>query len=171
MTTRGVFGFKKDNKLKVSYIRFDAYIDSFGEDAFSFIQNIGSVFFLEKIFSKIELLDETTSGTDELDLVYEQFNNMSLFNFFVKNNPVKMLDDKEFLMDSLFCEYGYIVDLDEKVFVILNQELSINEYENVAYSEVPTVAKIPLGDIFSREYKTLTSIINERIVKKEGPGE
>ena len=51
-----------------------------------------------------------------------------------------MLDDENFLNDNLFCEYGYIINLDENTLDIyrfghLDTQYSLFELDNIHYEE------------------------------------
>lgn len=99
MGTRGAIGFYKDGNEKVCYNHFDSYPTGLGEDLISWL-NGKSVTELNDICDEIKLSDDYVKGG----------------GFSVENGFSKLFEDyRTFLANSVFCQYAYIINLDDKV--------------------------------------------------------
>lgn len=135
MGTRGVWGFYKDGINKLTYNHFDSYPDCLGRDIINFINNT-SLDDLNKIFNKIILVDEESVPT------YEQIEECKLFadttvskqsltdwycllkdtqgnpELYKKDNLHHMINYNDFIKDSLFCEWAYVINLTDNILEI-----------------------------------------------------
>lgn len=131
MGTRGLIGFRYQNKDYLTYNRFDSYPDSLG---FNILEELGAMLSfnkLKKAVEKITLVTEDSKPTFEQRLdVAKEFWDLSVGNqtpdswyCLLRNAQGKlysyysgklkyMIDSHEFIKDSLFCEWVYIVNLD-----------------------------------------------------------
>jgi hypothetical protein len=131
MGTRGVYGFRFRGQDKVTYNHFDSYPSYLGGLVLEFIQKTPAGD-MRDIFDRITLVkdndpkdapsealqreyleyfDETVAEgrkTDWYCLLRRAQGDLGVYARGVRH----MIDSKEFLKDSLFCEYGYIVNLD-----------------------------------------------------------
>lgn len=138
MGTRGLYGIRKNGIDKATYNHWDSYPEALGKDIVKFCKNNG-IEKLDKFFNLIELVDSESNPTDEqivecmsagyVDIsVSEQSiddwycllrglqGNFKAYQKFIDNNArVYMKDDITFIEDSLFCEYAYIINLDDNV--------------------------------------------------------
>ena len=130
MGTRGCYGFRKNGVDKLTYNHFDSYPDCLGDTMAEFCQTT-SITEMHEIFDKIILVDEHDIPTDtQIKECIEYFNeNVSTGspqdwycllrdaqgNPNVYKHGLKyMIDNNNFIKDSLFCEYAYIINLDEE---------------------------------------------------------
>lgn len=133
MSTRGLYGFRKNGIDKVTYNHFDSYPDGLGADVISFIKK-HSIDELEKFYDRIQMVYNGASPTKEeikvcvdaglCDLSvstrptndwYCLLRNIQGNLDALYNSPVAyMIDSSDFIKYSLFCEYAYIIDLDVK---------------------------------------------------------
>lgn len=150
MSTRGAYGFIKNKEMKVSYNHYDSYPEGLGEDVVSFIKTTSKES-LNEIFNNIELVNQNDVPNEEqmrnikqflkdeeLDNRYDPVHfgngkidwyyllnpcqgNMELF----KSGLKYMTDDKDFLEDNLFCEYAYLIDLDNNSLIIRSNEKEV----------------------------------------------
>lgn len=135
MGTRGLYGFRKDGIDKTTYNHFDSYPDYLGRKAAELCA-FATPELLEKIYDSIILVDEDVPPTPEqvkqcVDAGYydgsvsEQStedwycllrNLQGEFEEYKKNavagRTTFMADRKEFITNSLFCEYAYIFNID-----------------------------------------------------------
>lgn len=146
MGTRGVIGFYKNGVTKVTYNHFDSYPEETGKNILKelryFIIQQLDIEKIKKNFYKIKLIkDSEKQPTKEEIKKYKKFCNTSVGSQGMNNKDIKtyyqllrnlqgtlksyldgevnlMIDSKEFLKDSLFCEWGYIVNLDKEVFEV-----------------------------------------------------
>ena len=138
MGTRGLYGIRKNGIDKATYNHWDSYPDWLGREVISFCK-YNSIENLDKFFNLIELVDEnstptkeqveycTSLGLEDTDLhnrdLYDWYclihnlqGNFNLYQKLIDNhNLIYMTDYITFIEDSLFCEYAYIINLDDNV--------------------------------------------------------
>ena len=109
MSTRGSFIIRKDSRDKELYIASDANPDSAGMDVVRIIKNLD----LETLYDLLTPEDELT----EDDNFFEDTQDFSLPLFVDAVRKGKRYVYQElgtgFIRDSLCCEYGYVLDLDD----------------------------------------------------------
>ena len=172
MGTRGCYGFYKNGVTKATYNHFDSYIGGLGKDILDFVENT-SIPIMNKIFDKIELVREDDIPTIEQIENCQKYtdldvSNKSIMDFYCllrnaqgdlnayKTDLKYMIDSKEFLGNSLFCEYAYIINLDKNVLEFykgFNKVPQNNRYSKFAdekekYKECKLVAEYPLTEIY-----------------------
>lgn len=130
MGTRGAFGFRINNEDKVTYNNFDSYPGGLGDEVVTFIKN-NAISVLEAAANNIKLVPAKSMPTGEQIEKYKHYADTdvstgSLYEWYVLLRNVQgnlqayvddldyMIDKREFLKDSLFCEYAYIINLDTK---------------------------------------------------------
>lgn len=139
MSTRGLYGIRKNGVDKCTYNHSDSYPSWLGRKVLEFCAN-NTIENLEKFFNKIELVDESSKPTEEqikkcveagyyngvvstksVDDWYCLLRNLQ-GNFDEYQNLIDdeaktifMTDCISFIKDSLFCEYAYIINLDDEV--------------------------------------------------------
>ena len=128
MGTRGLYGFRKNGVDKLTYNHWDSYPDCLGHDVVEFCKST-SIKEMNEIFDRIVLVEEDGTptkkqivecmefydegvGTGRVDdwycLLRESQGDLNAY----KNGLKYMIDNGEFIKDSLFCEYAYIINLD-----------------------------------------------------------
>lgn len=128
MGTRGCYGFRKNGIDKLTYNHFDSYPDCLGYDVVQFCKET-SIEEMNKIFDRIILVEEDSKPTveqiaecmkyyngdvstrtpeDWYCLLREAQGDLNVY----KNGLKYMIDNHDFIKDSLFCEYAYIINLD-----------------------------------------------------------
>lgn len=137
MGTRGLCGFKINNKYKLMYNHFDSYPKGgLGEDIVHFIKHLNDKNDWNKFkenASKVVLVNEINDKPSmELQDKYLKYSDInvgskSLSDWYCLLRNVQgaellwqifngklqhLIDDKDFIYDSVFCEYAYIIDLD-----------------------------------------------------------
>ena len=133
MSTKGLFGFRKDCNDKAQYNQFDSCPSGLGRDFVAFLkQNAEKV---DIIYDKINIIDPKTNPTEEQKAYCKEmgwFNDqvsarsendwycliyglqdMKEWQHAVTDDRDILIENKiSFIKDSLFCEYAYIYDLD-----------------------------------------------------------
>jgi len=128
MGTRGILGIRKGKNDKMTYNHFDSYPIGLGVSVCKEIKKLG----IEKIsegFDKIKMVTEKDMPTPEQIKNLKKFTDLHVseqstsdWYCLLRNaqGSIKayiqagyMSDGHEFIRDSLFCEWGYIVNLDE----------------------------------------------------------
>jgi len=133
MGTRGAWGFIKDGVEKVTYNHYDSDPPYLGKSVVEFIQTCEKEKEdFQKLFSKIKLVDISktptkkeiergvklglTIDTDKPDWYW--FLHDMQDDLHILRKVKRMIDNKTFLEDSLFCEYAYIINLDTNMLEI-----------------------------------------------------
>ena len=158
MSTRGAVGIIYNNKEKIGYNHFDSYPSGLGNELLTFLKD-KTIDELKTLFSNIKIMKE--SDKDAWDWYNHTFN-------------TEFLDQHLFLIDSLFCEYAYLINLDTNKFEVY---VGFNKNPNAAgryakntlykndekiYYGVKLVEEINLNDLFNNKYK----IENNIFIKK-----
>jgi len=128
MGTRGVFGFHKNGADKITYNHFDSYPTGLGEEVIKFLKKHG-IGELNTIFDRIQMVNDETHPTENQIKECEKYMDLSVstgktdeWYVLLRNaqgNPEVYADGltymedggEEFLKDSLFCEWGYVINL------------------------------------------------------------
>jgi hypothetical protein len=134
MSTRGLYGFYKNGTNKLTYNHSDSYPSYLGQHVIDFIQSC-SLSELNHIFDWIILAQEDDKPTPEqikdcrkyadLDVSTKELTDwycllrntqgeLALY----RDGLRYMIDNQSFIQDSLFCEWAYIINLDDKVLEI-----------------------------------------------------
>ena len=98
MGTRGLFGFRKNGQDKLTYNHYDSDPSGLGMDVVNFCLS-RSIDELNVICDNIELIDVE----DKADIHY----------IIDCVSGSKMFDYKDFILNSLHCQYAYIINLDD----------------------------------------------------------
>lgn len=175
MGTRGAYGFIKNGEMKITYNHYDSYLSELGFNVMRFIAATSNIE-LNEIFGNIIMVREDTKPTEEQIKECEKYLNLDVGNQNIDDwycllreaqgnlNEYKkglryMIDNKEFMGDSLFCEYAYILNLDNNYLEIykgFNKDIETdNDYtqfrgkidENNRYVEVKNFDTVPFDSI------------------------
>lgn len=112
MSTRGAWGIRIENQDKITYNHRDAYPGGLGQTLIAFLKqypNLTDKAKTLRVVKREELTDEQLRLLDR-----------NTDNDYIKTilNLGLMIDCYNFLSDSLFCEWAYIINLDEKIFEV-----------------------------------------------------
>lgn len=133
MGTRGFVGFVVDGIEKISYNHFDSYPGGLGVEVLRWLRDADLADVTERV-RQLRVVDPTSKptvadidrlsryanrnvGTQELDAWYVLLRK-------TQGNPAAILeagvmeDAGNFPLDSLFAEYGYLIDLDAQSFEV-----------------------------------------------------
>lgn len=168
MGTRGCYGFRKNGIDKLTYNHFDSYPDCLGHDVVQFCKET-SIEEMNEIFDKTILVDENSKPTAEQIVECMEYYNGDVStrtpedwycllreaqgNLNVYRNGLRyMIDNHDFIKDSLFCEYAYIINLDTNCLEFWrgfqHEPDENNRYgteEDSGYYPCKMVAYYPLG--------------------------
>lgn len=137
--TRGFIGVVVNGDLKVTYNHFDSYPDGIGVQVLGFLQGVlaggsdGYNAMAEKA-AALQLIDESEKPTAEQQEALKKYADTSvstgsLDEWYVLLRGAQgnlgayldagyMPDGSDFPLDGVFCEWGYLIDLDNKVFEV-----------------------------------------------------
>jgi hypothetical protein len=106
MSTRGAVGFKLDGKYKVAYNHFDSYPSFLGAQVLDFCESMANPGCKRQLVHQVAGLKETNvrkETAEGIDFLWGTF-----------DGSVREFQQYfSFISDGLFCEYAYIIDLDE----------------------------------------------------------
>ncbi len=192
MGTRGAVGFRANQQDKVSYNHYDSYPDGLGAEVLSFIQG-STLAKLKEAAERIILIDENVPPTPEQIKDCEPWtdlgvNRQSTSDWYclmrgaqgdlnAYTDGLKYMSDAQgFLLDSLFCEYAYIINTDEQVLEFysgFNQKSRTRKGRYAALQEpssngttgkyygVVLIKRYPLDEIIGADDSKLTEIVQE----------
>ena len=190
MSTRGLYGFRKDGVDKTTYNHYDSYPEGLGFAIAQFCANTSEEE-MNRIFDAIVMVREGDEMTEEQAAFCEKHglsdtgvSTGSRFDWYCALNRAQgkpellkelvekegfafMLDDCGFIRDSLWCEYAYIINLDTHMLEFwkgFQQSPQMgNRYGRVmknGYYPCRLVTKIRLRDITSPQ--DVVEILNKR---------
>jgi hypothetical protein len=139
MGTRGVYGFKLNGNLKVTYNHMDSYLTGLGLNICGFIKYTSIPEMIE-IYNYIQLVGGSSNPTKdqinkctEIGLLDDKVGSKSNTDWYclLRNTqgsltPYKhrnvpwMIDSSSFLKDSVFCEFAYVINLDTEILEIFS---------------------------------------------------
>ena len=134
MGTRGTYGFHVDGQDKLSYNHFDSYPTGLGNDVLKALKAwLDRPDFAEKARS-IKLIDQDTTPTAADIEACKPYTNLGVSRQSTQDwycllreaqgdldaalKTGILLERNDFIKDSLFCEWGYIVNLDDQTLEI-----------------------------------------------------
>jgi len=133
MGTRGTVGFRIDGEDKLTYNHYDSYPEGLGVDVVKFINEIND---FEKIKKQVKELTDITDRKPTAEDIKrcEKYTDLNVSEqstedwYCLLRNAQGNLqatlevgfyeDNSKFINDSLFCEYGYIINLDNETLEI-----------------------------------------------------
>ena len=175
MGTRGAYGFRIKDQDKVTYNHFDSYPEGLGRNMLEYISHT-SLPRMRRVANRIILVGQDSRPSPELIQKYGEFADLGVSrqtltewycllrkaqgNLFPYNHNLRhMIDTQAFLADSLFCEWAYIINLDNSQFEVyreFNQDPNVpgryagNSISNSnGYHGVALIREIPLGNVRS----------------------
>ena len=187
MSTRGAIGFIKNKQYKVSYNHWDSYLEGKGVEVVNFIKN-NSVERLNEIFDNMIMVNQTDIPTEKQRkeiLKFWKNNNiknewdpkhfgsgtadwyyyLSVTNGYPEyyNKGLRyMTDDKEFINDTLFCEFAYLIDLDEnKLHILSNDKECSFDFDKIPDNWIE-IGKIQLSNDCKDKFMNLIYDKNEQ---------
>ena len=138
MGTRGAIGFVLDGKWYVTYNHFDSYPSGLGMEVLEFCKSVEDWEILKQRVKNLTLVDEEIPVPEDLIEKYScygqtdvggvrlaagtledwynllrQIQGVATLHEIYVGNLEHMIDNHFFMRDSLFCEWAYIIDLDE----------------------------------------------------------
>jgi hypothetical protein len=150
MGTRGCYGFRKDGQDKLTYNHYDSYPSCLGKNIVDFIQST-SIEEMKNIFEKIVLVKDKDLPSDEELVLWKLTDTISLgkfdwysflseyqgdLSYYKKDDAKYMENGNDFIKDSLFCEWAYIINLDTnelEVYKGFQSEPHENRYTDYVY--------------------------------------
>ena len=197
MGTRGAVGFRANKQDKVTYNHFDSYPSGLGSDVISFIRS-HSFEDIQKAAQNIQMVDTSIEPTPQQIKDCAPWTDLSVSNQSTSDwycllrsaqgdlgayvQGLKYMNDsKGFLLNSLFCEYAYIINVDTKqleFYTGFNKKArkTKGRYADKqpedsrpdSYYGVALLWKIDLNDILSASDEEVSAMIKKMDKKSEG---
>lgn len=148
MSTRGAIGFHSNGVDKVTYNHYDSYPTVLGKSIMSELNKAKMcVKAMRVMFDKFSMVEEEDDDKNS--------GNMTLLPYLTES--FSMWDCSGFLKNSLFCEWAYIVNLDDEVLEIYKgankHKTALGRYASAdsddGYCGVALVAVIHLDDLYN----------------------
>lgn len=127
MGTRSLIVVVKNDEIKVAqYNQYDGYFECTGQLIKEFVQDKEKVNSLNKKLdlcrfltkNEVDELNERISNGENIFKIFPQLDRSFgvdvLYYIIDQNEETCLLDKRKFALDSLFCEYAYVVNLDTK---------------------------------------------------------
>lgn len=195
MGTRGAVGFRVNKEDKVTYNHYDSYPSGLGQEVLEFIQS-NTIESLKSAAENIQLIDMEVKPTKEQIKICKPWTDLSVsnqstddwycltrlaqgnLNAYVNGLPY-MNDGASFLLDSLFCEYAYIINLDTKKLEFYS---GFNKKErerkgryasqkrdgrDSGYFGVVLIMQIPLTSIMEASSEEISAIVSKMQKKSD----
>lgn len=173
MSTRGLIGFYKNGQTKVTYNHSDSYPSGLGINILNELRQY-TIGIINTTFKKIILVDANNYITKDTILKYRQYLYVHVNNsqttwydyLHATQGTLKpyldwqifhMIDNQNFIKDSLFCEWAYIVNLKTKRLEVWQgcQTVENNNRYNVKtddeYKSCKLLISFPLNDLPTNE--------------------
>jgi len=190
MGTRAVMGFRKNNVDKYQYVHYNGYPEGLGRELVYALKDT-TIEQLNTIYDNIQMVSGKEPPTIEQKKACFKYANINVSNQSLddwycllrnaqgnlhayKEGLVYMLDSGDFIKNSLFCEYAYIINLDtnELEFWTGFQKKpdSSNRYgvepshiieEDEKYYPCKLQKTFPLGDIPADVVKQMLGAVSE----------
>lgn len=176
MSTRGAYGFKVNKEYKILYNHFDSYPSALGRDIVDFVSRVK------------EHLPELKAKAEKMKAIKKEVKDHKNIQEILKQSlwedPVSVLDSvllgmvsfypcaEKFLEDNLFCEYAYILNLDDnnlEIFArgdLLIHKFPLKEVPKDWEKKVENSLKNPVYIEASTQALT-ESLVNKHGVSKE----
>ena len=135
MGPRGTWGFVLDGEEKLTYNHYDSYLDGLGESLLTAWRAYSESKSLDEVKEKVRKLRLVDPNSRPDDIDESEFQDLkddavsSGEDYYALLRKIQgdlaatldagiMVDGNDFAFDSLFCEYGYVFDLDSGKFEI-----------------------------------------------------
>ena len=188
MGTRGLYGFRYRGVDKTVYNQNYSYPDCLGSDMLEYCSK-HDIETMKKIYDNIYLVNESVKPTQkDIDLcvtagwydgnvsrqtpdewyclLRNTQGDLSVYDSYM-DGKLPMIDNHHFIEDSLFCEYAYIINLDDEVLEFW-KGFQKKPQEGNRYGEVPDdgyypcalKASVPLDQITSESIDSFIDAFN-----------
>jgi hypothetical protein len=122
MSTNGNWGFRKDGVEKITYQHYDSYPSGLGDDAVIMIKC--SLENLDEMFDRIQITNDESDLLTPISLMKRYNRGQKKIKMFGYNN-----------YKSEYLDYGYIIDLNKRMFEVYNfgKIIHVIELENIRF--------------------------------------
>lgn len=175
MGTRGIMGFRVNGIDYLSYNHFDSYVSGLGVDMKNDIMSMVGDWGLEQLKEKAKrvrlVTEEVTPTPEEIKSLAEhtdlKVSSQTTDEWYTVLRELQgnlkgtisagyMIDGHSFVNDSLFCEWGYIANLDKETLEVYkgfqtnphsNGRYALPESDGREYYPISLITTIPFADL------------------------
>lgn len=159
MGTRGAMGVRIDGVDKIAYNHFDSYPSGLGDSILADVNELmrdPGLDGMRRLARDLRVVDESTEATAAEQARFSRFmdsgvGSKSPADWYVLLRELQgefkdtlqagvMIDGHTFLTDSLFCEWAYIVNLDESTFEVY-RGFQKNTHKLGRYCDMPVAER------------------------------
>lgn len=121
MSTRGLTGFRLNGTLKAMYNHGDSYPEHLGQQVLEFCKLVDwSNPIIKERVANVKLVHWYS-------LLYS-LPGVGILNQVIRGKVKHMTDDGNFLVDEVFCEWAYIINLDEETLEVWHKAKKLYEW-------------------------------------------
>lgn len=160
MGTRGAFGFQINNEVKAIYNKYDSYPEDYGVKILHLIKTLG--------LKKTRLLGNNLCLKAESDLspsvssrISKLTDKESVLRYLTNSKRPIYIDDTSFLQDSLFCEWAYLINIDNNTLDVyrgLQKKLTQDNILGTTPTQKSNTTYYPVAKLISFSLSKLPSI-------------
>ena len=191
MGTRGLVGFYIKGKYKLSYNHHDSYIMGLGVEVAKAIHFISTQNRLKELEAKVEaikMVNNEIPPSKALQDEYRKFSDLGvgkrdvsdwycllrkvqgadILEAVLNKNLCHMLDGSGFAQESLFCEWGYIVNFDSGMLEIFNGFQKTPDLKGPfgvkqknGYYPIKLIAAFRLNSVTAQDLEALNEALSE----------
>ena len=151
MSTRGLTGFRLNGTLKAMYNHSDSYPEHLGQQVVEFCRLVDwSNPIIKERVANVKLVQQDAKPSNKKVLKYAKYADLSgdgalflgdwysllhglqgvgILNQVIRGKVKHMTDDGDFLVDGVFCEWAYIINLDEETLEVWHKAKKLYEYD------------------------------------------
>lgn len=185
MGTRGTTGFRLNGQDKVAYQQFDSYPDGVGKQVVEDLKELlpDLLGLKEKVKAARVVTNQTPPTPEDIEKLRAvtdlEVSNQSTNDWYCLVRQTQgmpklildcgyILDSASFMHESLFCEFGYIINLDDLVLEFykgFQQSVGVGRYAQgktgKKYQGVTLALSIPFSDVQTKPTDELVKLMNK----------
>lgn len=166
MGTRGTFGYRKNKEDKLMYNHWDSYPDGLGQNMLEYVK-MYSTKEMNEVYDRIKFIenDENFEKSGKMEgIIHDRDIYLSAFH---KDPTILMPEDNNFIKDSLFCEWGYIINLDTECLEVWKGFQTVSQKGNRygrkknadGYYPCKLISEIPFDDLRKDKVQKLSMFL------------
>ena len=168
MGTRGTYGYRKNKQDKLMYNHYDSYPEGLGQRMLEYIKMYSNKE-INDICDNIKFVEEDENWNLSREMETRIQSREVYLSSFHEDPTLLMPEDNDFIKDSLFCEWGYIVNLDTECLEVWKgfqkKSQKNNRYGRKKISDgyypCRLIAEIPFDDLRKDKVQDITMFLKD----------
>ena len=140
MSTRGLIGFVHKGQVRASFHQEDSYPGGLGQQLVGLCNIMVDWETFISRYEKINWLEESVEP-----LPYQTGKEIMIA--IMKDEPLTLLDEKDFAEDDIFCEYAYLLNFDTREFEVYSSNYQTQQDQSKSNLSMNLIATYPLDEI------------------------